>query len=111
MVTINLKAGLPPVDDALARFDRELAAAAAAGVKVLRVVHGYGSSGVGGKIRQAVRGRLRSRGEDLGVRRFIPGEEYSQHTNLGRQLLADFPALRRSLLSDRENSGITFVVL
>ena len=51
--TINLKKGMPFVDEALDTLSVELDLARSQGVKVLRVIHGYGSSGTGGKIKQA----------------------------------------------------------
>jgi hypothetical protein len=59
MKTINLESGKPPVRDALSRLDRELAAAQQHGAKILKLIHGYGSSGVGGDIRIALQKRLR----------------------------------------------------
>ena len=111
VVTINLKDGLPSTEQALERMERELAAAASDGVKVVRVVHGYGSSGKGGQIRQAVLRRLQQQEHSFGVRKYIPGDEYSEDTNAGREALAAHPALRSSLKSDRLNPGMTLVLL
>ena len=111
MVTVNLKDGLPSTEQALERMEQELAAATADGVKVIRVIHGYGSSGKGGEIRQALLRRLQREGRRLGVRKFLPGDEYSEDTNAGREALAAYPILRSSLKSDRLNPGMTLVLL
>ena len=45
--TINIEAGMPLVEEGLARLEKELARAMQAGVDVVRVIHGYGSTGRG----------------------------------------------------------------
>ena len=52
---INLKYDMPPAAVALQRMENELAGARRSGQKLFKFVHGYGSSGTGGKIRGAVR--------------------------------------------------------
>jgi len=73
-ITIDLEAGRPTVPEALARLERELAAARVRGVRWLTIIHGYGSSGSGGAIRDAVRGRLARRRRQGRIRDFHPGE-------------------------------------
>ena len=105
----NLEAGLPTVEQALGRLERDLREARACGAKVVRVIHGYGSSGRGGKIRDAVRrelGRKLARGE---VKDVTPGENYSSTTNAGRDLLACFKELKTTEHSDKLNPGLTIV--
>ncbi len=109
--TINLEAGLPTVDEALARLDRELAAARGRATRVVRVIHGWGSSGTGGAIRQAVRSHLRAAASRRQVRGSLAGDDYSDATDEGRRLLDQCPSLRASLRTDRRNPGITFVML
>ncbi len=109
--TINLKKGMPFVDEALATLSLELDLARSQGVKVLRVIHGYGSSGTGGTIKQAVIQELASLSRARRVHASVVGDRYSEDTNQGRDLLSRFPGLRSTLVSDRHNPGITFVQL
>ena len=107
--TIDMEAGMPLVEEGLARLEKELARAMQAGVAVVRVIHGYGSTGKGGKLRDACRtylSRMRKSGK---IRAFLRGEDYSKTTNLGRNLMSRCPELRASERSDRQNPGITFV--
>jgi hypothetical protein len=107
--TINIEAGMPLVEEGLARLEKELARAMQAGVDVVRVIHGYGSTGKGGKLRDACRtylSRMRKAGK---IRTFLPGEDYSKTTNSGRNLMSRCPDLRADERSDRRNPGITFV--
>ena len=109
VIRSNLEAGLPTVDQALERLERDLREARSCGAKLVRIIHGYGSSGQGGKIRDAVRrelGRKLARGE---VKDVTPGENYSSTTNAGRDLLARFKELKTTERSDNSNHGLTIV--
>ena len=109
VIRSNLEAGLPTVVQALERLERDLREARACGAKLVRIIHGYGSSGRGGKIRDAVRrelGRKLARGE---VRAVVPGENYSSTTNSGRDLLCRFKEVKTTERSDTLNPGLTIV--
>ncbi len=109
VIRSNLEAGLPTVVQALERLERDLREARACGAKLVRIIHGYGSSGRGGKIRDAVRrelGRKLARGE---VRAVVPGENYSSNSNSGRDLLCRFKEVKTTERSDTLNPGLTIV--
>jgi hypothetical protein len=109
VIRSNLEAGLPTVEQALERLERDLREARACEAKVVRIIHGYGSSGRGGKIRDAVRrelGRKLARGEVWAV---VPGESYSSTTNSGRDLLSRFKELKTTVRSDTNNPGLTLI--
>lgn len=59
MKELNLEQGMPTVDTALRWLEAELHAARKMGRPGLKLIHGYGSSGTGGKIRTACRKYLR----------------------------------------------------
>jgi hypothetical protein len=111
LVDINLKSGLPTVKEALRRLDVMLEGARSRGARVVRVIHGYGSTGGGGKIRAATRRRLTLLERKGQIRQFLPGEQYSELTDKGRELLRGYPMLENSLRTDRSNRGITLVEL
>ena len=52
--TVNLEQGKPKVEQAIARMNQAVFSARASGTKVIKLIHGYGSSGKGGVIRTAV---------------------------------------------------------
>jgi hypothetical protein len=111
VIRSNLEAGLPTVVHALERLERDLREARACGAKLVRIIHGDGSSGRGGKIRDAVRrelGRMLARGEVAAV---VPGEEYSSANIAGRDLLSRFKELKATERPDSSNHGITLVEL
>lgn len=108
---INIEAGLPVVEEGLARLERELLLARHAGVKIVRVIHGWGSSGTGGRLRDACRARLRQKKALKQIRGFLPGEEYSRHKIDGKVLISRYPYLSRDERTDSGNPGITLVEL
>ena len=52
---INLEEGKPFVDQAIRRLTFELQQSRRSGYTVLKIIHGYGSSGRGGRIRTEAR--------------------------------------------------------
>ncbi len=108
---VNLEQGKPFVDEAIRRLTCELGHSRKLGVKVLKIIHGYGSSGTGGRIRVEARrylDRLKQRGE---IRAYIPGETFSIFQEETRMAFQVCDALRRDRDLDRHNNGVTFIVL
>jgi hypothetical protein len=104
IVTINLERGYPRVDEAILHLNSKVAEAKRSGIKYMRVIHGYGSTGVGGGIKIGAQGEL---GKLLGrgtIRRFIPGE------NLNTDGVNGFPLLRELPEYNKGNRGITIVI-
>lgn len=76
--TVNLKSDMPQVREALDRLDREIVRARQEGHKLLKLIHGYGSTGAGGDIRIAVQKRLREMQQNGQIRACIFGEAWSK---------------------------------
>jgi hypothetical protein len=108
---INLKRNMPLVEEALARLERELIQARLERRRVLTLIHGYGSTGAGGVIREEVRARLHYLLYQGHVKEIVCGEDFSSRSGPSRNLLRSFPALRRHRDLNRRNPGITLVVL
>jgi hypothetical protein len=109
--TINVEDGMPTVEQALTRLERELFRARQSGVRVVRVIHGWGSSGTGGRLRLACRAFFQRELTAGRLRRVVEGDDYSRAANLGRDLQRRCQDLRDSERTDRHNPGITFVEL
>jgi len=99
------------VHEALARLDRELAAARQGGEALLKLIHGYGSTGAGGDIRIAVQKRLRELADNGQIRSCIFGESWSKSNDEAWQLLQSHPALKSDADLGCHNQGITIVIL
>jgi hypothetical protein len=102
---------MPEVHEALQRLDRELALARQQSAKLLKVIHGYGSSGAGGDIRIAVQKRLLGLVQDGHVRGCIFGENWSKSDDTTWRLLQSQPGLKSDPDLGRANRGITVVLL
>jgi hypothetical protein len=99
MKTVNLKSDMPQVHEALQRLDRELALARQSKLTILKLVHGYGSTGVGGDIRIAVQKQLVGLARNGQIRGCIFGEDWSKSDDAAWNDLGS------------RNRGITIVIL
>lgn len=108
---VNLKEGMPLVREAMSHMQRELRRAQLDGVKIVKFVHGYGSSGVGGEIRIAVQNGLMRRVQQGELKSVIFGEDWRISNEQTWELLKKMPELKSDSDLGRENKGITIVVL
>jgi hypothetical protein len=108
---VSLKEGMPLVREALSRMEGELRRARAEGAAMVKFVHGYGSTGVGGEIRIAVQNALIKRLQQSEVRSVIFGETWRISDEATWALLKKWPELKQDSDLGRENRGITVVVL
>ena len=96
-------------DEALRRLAAELDACRAMRTPLMKVIHGYGSSGKGGRIRTACRKYLQQAAAEGKIVTVIPGESFSIFDETTRRYLNAFPLLRQDRDLDGENRGVTFV--
>ena len=93
------------------QLDRELAAARQHKQTLLKLIHGYGSSGAGGEIRIAVQKHLvemTGRGE---IRACIFGENWAKSDEQAWALIKVRPELKEDPDLGKRNRGITIVAL
>jgi len=102
---------MPLVHEALQRLERELALARQLKAKLLKLVHGYGSTGAGGDIRIAVQKRLLEMVENNQIRGCIFGENWSKSDEQTWKLLQSHAELKNDSDLGRRNRGITIVLL
>jgi len=108
--TLNIEAGMPTVAEAMQRLRIQLDRARADGVRLVRVIHGWGSNTGGrGRIRAAARQWLQRQLEERRIRALVLGDHYTHTSPEGRDFQRRHPALRTSERTDRENPGICFV--
>ncbi len=108
---VNLEDGMPSVEQARVRLNTELNIARKSGVKVLKIIHGYGSSGVGGDLRIALQATLRQMADHGEVRACIYGENWRKADERSWALLKQSPELKEDRDLGKGNRGITLVVL
>lgn len=110
-ITVNLEEGRPTAEVALKRLFSEIHRARAERVKVIKLIHGYGSSGTGGVLRIAVRKELERLIKKGLVQFFVPGENFEIFSTDTIKMLDTCEKLRSDRDLGRFNSGITMVLL
>ena len=103
---VDLERGMPRAEQAIRQMLFELRRSSA-----VKLIHGYGSSGAGGRIRVEARRRLdrmKAGGEIWG---YIPGESFSIFDSDTLAAFQRCPTLRRDRDLERHNNGVTFVLL
>lgn len=109
--TVNLELGLPSVQEGCRRLEAELLQARQDGIQVLRIIHGWGSGGSGGKLREACRAVLNRKMAEGRIKLFLRGEEYSRAQIAGREQLEHYLELQKYERGDSGNPGITIIIL
>ncbi len=108
---LDLEQGMPTVEEALSRMRLGLQEMRYSRVKVVRLIHGYGSTGRGGKIRIGVRSELAAMKRRGQIRDFIPGEDFGPLSEASRRLTETDKTVTHDPHYGRMNPGITVVVL
>ena len=109
--TCLIEAGLPSLEEARRRVLEEIRRAKREGVRVLKVIHGYGSAGKGGGLGVGLRKSFRLRRKEGVIRDFIPGDDFSIFTPQVLALLDAVPELRGDPDLNATNEGITILWL
>ena len=71
--TYNVEAGFPSLDEARRLVIEEIRKSKREGVRVLKIIHGYGSSGKGGTLNHGLRKSFALRKKEGVIKEFIPG--------------------------------------
>ncbi|PHR27298.1 MAG: hypothetical protein COA36_09950 [Desulfotalea sp.] len=109
--TVNLEQGRPGLEVALKRMEDAIADARRNKINVLTFIHGYGSSGKGGVIRTECRKNLDFIKHKGGIHEFICGEDFNKRSSSVKSILRRHPELCGHKNMNRENKGITLVIL
>lgn len=109
MKIINLEDGRPSTIDAMTTLNNRIYAVRASGVRMAKIIHGYGSTGHGGTIRKECRHKLleyRRRGV---IKDLCAGEKFGPFDEEGRRVAAFAPEVRSDTDWGRANAGITII--
>ena len=102
---------MPRSDDAVRRMTAEIHRKKSQGYRAIKLIHGFGSSGVGGRIRVEARRALENLKRQGAIAEFMPGERFSIFDAPTRKAMDVVPELRADRDLDRHNNGITVVLL
>ena len=79
--------------------------------RIIKIIHGYGSSGVGGTNRIRLRNELNRMRESGRIRDFIAGEDFHSSSERHRQYFNDFRYLTHDSDYRNKNPGITIIII
>ncbi len=105
--TLNVESDLPTLEEARKRVAAVVKQARREGISALKIIHGYGSSGKGGKLCVGLRKSFRLRKQEGVIKDFIPGEDFSIFDARTMALLEAVPDLRGDPDLNATNEGIT----
>lgn len=106
---VNIESGFPGLEEARKVLSAKLKEARKARVRVLKVVHGYGSTGKGGTLRFGLRKSLGLRKKERVIKAFIAGEDFSIFNPAALEMVEAVPELRGDPDLNAVNEGVTFV--
>jgi len=111
-IEINIKQGSPHVEEALESLTEQLRKCLDLGVKAIILIHGYGSSGEGGRIKWAIHDALDNNRYSDRVEEYFYGENVAYGSQAYQALLKRRPDLKRYLKRFKEgNAGMTVLLL
>ena len=109
--TFNVEADLPTVDEARRLVIAEIRRAKKEGVRVLKIIHGYGSSGKGGALCIGLQKSFALRKKEGVIKDFVAGEDFSIFNALTLAMLEAVPTLRGDPDLNATNEGVTLLWL
>ena len=111
-VELNIKVGNPTVEEALDHLTQKIRTLQALGVKVVILIHGYGSSGEGGLIKRGVHEALLSNRYADRVDDYYFGEQVVFGSPACNALFKQRPGLKQYLRHFKAgNAGMTVLLL
>jgi hypothetical protein len=105
---LNLKFDMPTVEQAKRRLLEFISSPRQTG-PVVKIIHGYGSTGRGGSLRTALRDLLQQWEKEGKIRLVIFGENWSIFDTRSQDLRLRYPSLKEDSDLDQHNQGVTIV--
>jgi len=109
--TFNVEADFPSLEEARRLVIEAIRKARRDGVRVLKIIHGYGSSGKGGTLCIGLRKSFALRKKEGVLKAAIAGEDFSIFNRTTLDLLEAVPELRGDPDLDATNGGVTVLWL
>jgi hypothetical protein len=109
--TFNVEASFPTLDEARRLVQEEIRRAKREKVQVLKIIHGYGSTGKGGTLKFGLRKSFQLRKKEKVIKDFIPGEDFSIFDKKVLELVNAISELRSDSDLNATNEGISILIL
>jgi len=107
----NIKMDMPSVEIAVKRLDAIIQEARYQRLKIIKIIHGYGSSGVGGKIKTFIQQSLREKYNKKVIKAYIPGEAFCELLGFDYEITKYKGLINRDNESLICNNGITYIII
>ncbi|MDY0277826.1 MAG: Smr/MutS family protein [Acholeplasma sp.] len=111
MKVYDIKSDMPNVSDAGKRLASAIKEAKTNKEKVIKILHGYGSHGVGGSIKIAVRKSLSKKIKTNEIKAYIPGEAFASLMGFDEVIREYKDLIKNDSDYNKMNDGITYVIL
>lgn len=109
--TLNTKTYPLACDEALATIQKEIEILSLSDCKVLKIIHGYGSSGVGGVIKKELSILLKDLCKQGKILDFVANERFVEPTAKYKRFTKLYPELILDSDLQNQNPGITLIFL
>lgn len=110
MRVINIESGMPTAEQAMLTLNNRIYAERASGVRTVKIIHGYGSTGKGGAIRKTCLMKLRDYKRMRIIKDYCPGDRFGPFDEEGRRMAGLCPDVRSDSDWGKHNDGITVVL-
>jgi hypothetical protein len=111
LIEVNIKYDMPTADQAIKRVTYNIKNGKSWGAAAIKIIHGYGSTGKGGRIRTETRRYLDRQKQSGQIRDYIIGENFSIFDESTRNAFLLCDELRRDSDLERHNNGVTIIIL
>jgi hypothetical protein len=111
LIEVNIKYDMPTADQAIKRVTYNIKNGKSWGAAAIKIIHGYGSTGKGGRIRTETRRYLDRQKQSGQIRDYITGENFSIFDESTRNAFLLCDELRRDSDLERHNNGVTIIIL
>ena len=108
---VNIKEDMPNVDYAIYLCDKAIDDAKIMGEKVIIVIHGYGSNGVGGLIKMALKQHLDILKKHKSIEEWVPGEKWCDSNPITMRISAKCPEVILNSNLQNLNSGVSVIMV
>jgi hypothetical protein len=109
--TANIEKFMPTVYQAEILVKNNLETYRRKGIKVFKIIHGYGSTGKGGALRTGIRDYLTQLKRAKIIADFVPGEDWSVFNETTRKILDLDSSFSKDSDLGKMNSGVTIIVI
>jgi len=107
----NVENSFPSLDEARRIVLDEIRKSKREGLRVLKIIHGYGSTGRGGTLHYGLRKSFALRKKEGVIKDFIPGEAFTIFNPIVLELLEVVPELCADTDLSNTNEGVTILWL